>query len=95
MSEGGKANMAGNGLPDYPLNPADQAMQTTAYALAYLTCAGIFIQGRTLEECIADNMAAAAAIPRIVDMKARTVSVNVGRWQAVVRFDPDRGCVMN
>lgn len=82
-----------NDLADYPNGPDDRGMQASAHALAYLTCATLFIEGRTLEQCLADVMPAAAAIPRHIDWTNRSVTVTVGRWTATARdLGEGRGC---
>lgn len=82
-----------NRLADYPVGPEDRVMQSSANALAYLTCASLFIEGRTLEQSLADVMPAAAKIPRQVDWSNRSVTVTLGRWTATARDLGDgRGC---
>ncbi|MBT6111531.1 MAG: serine hydrolase [Rhodospirillales bacterium] len=76
-------------LPD---NPVDESIQTTAYGLAFLNCACLFVQGGSPEQCFADWLPGMEK-KRQVDTANKRVVVNDGQWMVEVQYEgPSFGC---
>ena len=72
----------------FPSDPADEARQTSANVVAYLSCTCLFVEESPQESCRADLPGAMSKIVPAVDREHRSVSVTLGRWTALAQ---DRG----
>jgi hypothetical protein len=77
----------------YPSDPADEARQNTANAVAYLNCACLFLEESTPARCAADLPPGMNKIVPVIDTKRRSVDVTVGRWTAHAQdLGSSQGC---
>jgi len=82
-----------SGNVSYPSDPKDEARQTSANVVAYLSCTCLFVEASPQERCQADLPEAMNKIVPDIDREHRSVSVTVGRWTALAQDqEAQQGC---
>lgn len=87
--------LGGAGAPaDYPADPADEAAQVAAHAVAYLYCTCVFVEKSDAKRCDRDLPAGMAQVERKVDPAAGRVTAVAASRIAVAKYaGASRGCV--